>query len=197
MAYFVPFAPVAPARLIVRKDTIRKLPLNFNGEVMLTELLANRNLRGLFVDKRSYGPALDPLIAHHLASSEASLSLASGIGRNIPHMLIYRRGDYALETNYLLESQFLPGQGGMDDLLSLPIAEQREMDVLNFACPRTAWGREAISRIEGILSTKAVTERIRMAVDVWMSPTAQNYHKSDINAFFSRRRVLTAASAYQ
>ena len=196
LAYFVPFAVLPPLQLVVRKETVARLPLNADGEVLLPELLANPAFKGLLIDMRSYGKGLDEVLARRARKDAVAMVQPGDLGKMVPQMLAAKRGDYILEYEFVVNYQKQQNQPLLDDLTSLPIAGFSKILTSNVVCPRSPWGRNAIRRIDAILAKTADTNGIRASVESWLSPETIKRYKADMNAFAQRRKKLTDSTQF-
>ncbi|MBC7918744.1 MAG: TIGR02285 family protein [Rhodoferax sp.] len=188
IAYFTPVAILPPLQLIVREDTVSKLPLNAQGEVLLQELLASTTLKGLLVHLRSYGKGLDEVIAQRTVKDAVFMVQASDVGKSIPLMLAAKRGDYIIEYEFVVNFYKQQNFAKLDHLIALPIAGFSDALTTNAVCPRTPWGQQAIRRIDAILTKTADSNGVRSGVEKWLSPETIKRYKSDMNAFALRRK---------
>ena len=197
VAYFTPFAVLPPLQLVVRKDTVAKLPLNADGEVILSELLASPALKGMLVDKRSYGKGLDEVIAQRSPKDAVMTIQAGDLGKTVPLMLAARRGDYTIEYDFILNYHKQQNEPLLEDLLSLPIAGFSKMLTTNVVCPRSPWGQKIIRRVDAILARTVDSNGIRAGVEAWLSPETNRRYKADINAFVKNRKRPADAAQFE
>ncbi|MBC7917850.1 MAG: TIGR02285 family protein [Rhodoferax sp.] len=188
VAYFTPFAVLPPLQLIVRKDTMSKIPVNADGEAMLSELLANPALRGLLVDKRSYGKDIDEIIAQRARKEAIQIVQPGDLGKNLPLMLAANRGDYLLEYDFILNFHKKQNYPQLEELTSLPVAGFSAMLTTNVVCPRSPWGQKTIRRVDAILVKTADSNSIRASVESWLSVDTIKRYRADMNAFAQRRK---------
>jgi uncharacterized protein (TIGR02285 family) len=196
IALFADVNVLPPPQLVVRKDAAGRLPLNANGEVKLAELLAQGDMAGLLVEKRSYGPRLDALIAQRPAGSSAKLMVSSDFGARILKMVAFNRADYTLEHDLTLAYLQKTDAANYGNLLGYPIEGNSETLVAGFACPRTAWGRQAVTRIDQIISRNIDARELREPLERWMTPETLKRFTPTINAYVAQRKHQIAPTVY-
>lgn len=187
-AYFSPFALLPPLQLVVRKETLQRLPMNADGEVLLPELLADAQLKGMLVDTRSYGKGLDEEIAKRARKDAVSIVQAGDLGKTVPLMLAAKRGDYLIEYDFVINYHRLQTGAELNALTVVPIAGFSKPVVSNIVCSRSPWGLQAIRRIDAILAKAADGGAIRANVEKWMSPETIKRYRADMNAFAQKRK---------
>ena len=197
LAYFTPFAVLPPLQLVVRKDTVAKLPLTTDGEVVLADLLASPTLKGMLIDTRSYGKGLDDVIAQRARKDTVMTVQAGDLGKTVPLMLAARRGDYILEYEFVLNYHKQQNKPQLDDVTSLPIAGFSKALLTNVVCPRSPWGQKTIRRIDSILSKTVDSNGIRASVEAWLSPETNKRYKAEMNAFAKGRKKPTDPALFE
>lgn len=182
-AYFVDTHLLPPAQFVVREDRVGQLPLNARGEVDLKQLWRDTRLRGVLVSGRSYGAGLDQLLALRPSGTMQALTVTD-FGAGLLQMLSLNRADYTLEYDFtvMLMRQRVPA---LQQLRMLPIAGQDEMLRSGVACPRTAWGRATIARVDELINSPAGRQLLRGMVPDWLSPEASKRYGDRIAAFYA------------
>ncbi|WP_397534201.1 TIGR02285 family protein [Roseateles sp.] len=193
-AYIADMLIVPPQMLIVRAETLPRLPLNAIGEVRLDAVLADASLRGLLLQSRSYGSQLDGQILARAGNSGLHLSAATAH----PLRLVARsRADYTIDYDYTLAyEQHFDESVRHAGLLSLPIEGNSKMLVAGIACPRTEWGRQAILRIDQLIASLAQNPEARSGLERWMTPQSRQRYGRQIEKFYQHRSQPLPASAF-
>ncbi len=186
LAYFSATLPMPPQQLIVRRDRVDAFRLDAHGHVDLAEVLADPRVQGLLVKGRSYGPALDAMLARRPKQANLRETAAADYGSNVLAMLRKQRVDYTLEYPLLLAAA-APARGEADDLVGLPIRGHSKLVVSGVACPRTPWGRAAIQLIDRVLSTTATAAMLRTHLAAEMTADDLRRYHDALDEFFRRR----------
>lgn len=186
MAHFVDTNLVPPLQLIVRDDAMARLPLNSHGEADLRQVLADGQLRGIVVERRSYGQQLDRLLAARPPAARLESTAVGDYGRNVLKMVLHGRADYTIDYDYALQytRSREPGSG---KLHSVPIAQNNQPMPGGFACPRNAWGLAAARRIDRIVGTREGAAAMIQAQNSWHTAASQRRYAAQINAFQLQR----------
>lgn len=178
---------VPPVALIVRGEAAARIPVNAAGEALLEQLFAQTGLRGLMTTGRSYGPRID-----------AALSAAGGNLHRVPgstvgdsnrfEMLLRNRADYLLEFEEALNYQrsARPEPFNETDLRVLHIAGARP-EPLGVGCPRSEWGRNAIQKIDRLLSQLAALPAYRETMVRGIGLESQRRYRKDFDRFVAER----------
>ncbi|MGW8394900.1 TIGR02285 family protein [Pseudoduganella sp. HUAS MS19] len=186
LAYFVNTNLVPPLQLVAQESTLPRLPLNAQGEVDLEKLLAHPALRGIIVERRSYGAAVDALLAKRPASSRMESTSVGDYGRNVLKLVTRGRADYTLDYDYALQyaSKSEPEIGA---LKTVPIAQNNRPMLGGIACPRNAWGKATVKRIDQIVGTAAGAAAMIKAQNSWHTPASQQRYAAQISEFQRQR----------
>lgn len=193
VAYFSNANRLPPPSLVVRRDALASVPLNSAGEVNLAALLAQRTLRGLVVEKRSYGTLVDKAIAQRPAHSALHTTATGSYGKNIFRMIAAGRTDYTLDYDFAFAYE-LAQTPELSALATVPIAGSGAPVTAGFACPRTAWGRAAIVRIDRILGTPEGAAALVRAQSSWQTESSRRRYAADM-AEFARQRARPSPAA--
>lgn len=182
LAHFVETNLVPPLQVVVRQPTLAQLPLNAHGEVDLQKLLADRRLRGIIVERRSYGQMVDRLIAARPAASRLETTSVGDYGRNVLKLVSHGRADYTLDYDYSLQygSRSEPDIG---QLHTVPVAQNNKPMRAGIACPRTAWGLAAARRIDRIVGTREGAAATIAAQNRWHTQATQQRYAAQISEF--------------
>lgn len=183
LAYFRNAYLLPPPQLIVRPAVLAALPVNARGEADLAALLRVPQLRGLVVEKRSYGPAIDVLLGDAASAPGLKRVAPGNYGRNILTMLALNRADYTIELDFVMTHAILQSPE-LASLKSVPLAGGPGLLVGGIACPRTAWGREAIRRIDTLLASPEGAAALSQAQMRWISKDATQRYGAAMKEFF-------------
>lgn len=181
-AYFINTQLTPPPGLIVRRDKLKLLPRNAAGEVQLSRLLADHALRGALIDGRSYGPALDEMLAARSVDSSVTLYSPKDFGARVLQMLSLGRADYSVEMDMALVMA-----GNPDDLVSVPIQGASELVMAGIACPRTPWGLAAIRGIDKAYGRPEGAANLRQGLMRWLTPETKAHYAARFDAFYRER----------
>ncbi|MCV2356099.1 hypothetical protein LNV09_18305 [Paucibacter sp. B2R-40] len=185
-AYFADTHLAPPAELIVRRDKLALVPRNAAGEVDLGLLINKGALRGAYARGRSYGEAIDRLLASQGQNKQLVDYSMAGYGSRLQDMLARDRADYLIESNGAL-AQMSARNIDVKPFVDLPIQGASEPLVLGIACPRTAWGLAAVKAIDQVLGTPAGAAHMRKTSADWFSGAALERLKPQIEQFYLRR----------
>ncbi|UXH78437.1 TIGR02285 family protein [Roseateles amylovorans] len=182
VAYFINTQLTPPPQLIVRRDQVARLPRLASGEVQLPQLLANPQLRGALIDGRSYGTALDELLAHRPANAAVTFYAPRDFGGRVLQMLSLDRADYSIDYDMALVMA-----GDPKGLVSAPIHGASDLVMAGIACPRTAWGLEAIRGLDRALGRPEAAASLRRGLMRWVTPETQAHYAAQFDAFYRER----------
>jgi len=190
LAYFVNTNLVPPLQLVAQETTLPRLPLNAHGEADLQKLLADPVLRGIVVERRSYGAAVDDLLARRPANSRLETTSVGDYGRNVLKLVVHGRVDYTLDYDYALQyaSKSEPEVGA---LKTVPIAQNNKPMLGGIACPRNAWGMATVKRIDQIVGTPEGAAAMIKAQNSWHTPASQQRYAAQISEFQRQRAKPT------
>jgi len=193
LAYFVNTNLVPPLQLVAQESTLPRLPLNGHGEVDMEKLLSDPALRGIIVERRSYGAAVDELLAKRPANSRLETTSVGDYGRNVLKLVSHGRADYTLDYDYALQyaSKSEPEIGA---LKTVPIAQNNKPMLGGIACPRNAWGMATAKRIDQIVGTAEGAAAMIKAQNSWHTQASQQRYAAQINEF-QRQRARPSVAA--
>ena len=191
LAYMTNAFILLPYLLVGRAGFIDSLPKNAHGEVSAAQLFARSDARGLIVSGRTYGAELAPLITGRPIYSGLAETSQGDLGSSILKMLLVDRVDYTIETDFAMYYA-MQTNPDMRALRVAPFAESKQLHHAAVACPRNAWGKAAIAKIDSIIGTKEGAAFIRAAQARHTSPQAQALFNKEIDAFFRSRAQRTA-----
>lgn len=185
-AYFSNTWLVPPPHLIVRQDRRDALPVDAHGAVDLEALLQGGALRGLMPQGRSYGSALDAMLAAAPPSRQLQRIYGSDYGSSLLAMLAQGRGDYTLDYPNTLVPQ--AGEAASTaPLVALPVRGASDPVISGVACPRTPWGLAAIRLIDTALGTPEGAALLRDTLRISLPPDTQRAYREAWDVFFKQR----------
>ena len=188
IAYFSNTLLLPPMQLIVRADKLESLPRDSLGAVDLNRLLADPLLRGALTERRSYGDYIDGIIATRPENAQVRSHSPGDFGGKLLQMLLADRADYLIDFPTSMDLLLKNTRGAQSDALrALPIQGASEFLVIGVACPRNAWGREAIQAIDRALSTTAGVTLMRESSARLLRPEAQRVCSARQEAFYKDR----------
>ncbi|MYN25949.1 hypothetical protein [Duganella levis] len=100
-----------------------------------------------------------------------------------PAMLALNRADYTIELDFVMTHAILQSPE-LASLKSLPLAGGPGLLVGGIACPRTAWGREAIRHIDTLLASPEGAAALSQAQMRWISKDATQRYGAAMKEFF-------------
>jgi len=196
IAYFANTNLVPPIQLVVQQETLARLPLNAHGEADLAHMLANPALRGIVVDKRSYGPAVDAMLAHRPPDARLETTAVGDYGRNVLKLVAHGRVDYAIDYDYALQ-YVQRSEPGMERLLTVPMAHNSKLMPAGIACPRNAWGRAAAQQIDRIVGTPEGAQAMLKAQNSWHTAATRERYAPQLQQFQRQRSKPSPAADFR
>lgn len=185
-AHIVPTSLLPPPQLIFRRDALATLPLNAQHEVELDRLLAQRQLRGLLSEKRSFGLTIDHALQQRPASALLEVTPVGSFGENIFARLMVNRSDYTIDYEFVY-TYYLKRDPMLHELQTLPIAGNTTPIRVGFACPRTAWGKATALKIGSILATRDGVQMLRQSTERWLSTESRHRYSAMLEDFYRAR----------
>lgn len=196
VAYFTNTNVLAPPSLIIRHSSLAAVPRNAAGEVDFPALLASRKLRGLLVEKRSYGAMVDDLIARSPQQARPATTSVGNYGQKIFQMIVADRVDYTIDYDFTFGYEW-SRHTELAALQTLPIAGNTALVTTGVACPRTAWGRAIITKVDRIVGTKEGSEVLMQAQNAWHTEEAKQRYAVQFEEFARQRARPAAAGEYK
>lgn len=190
LAYFTTVMMAPPHQLIVRSALLPQLPRGTSGDVDLAALMRDDGLRGIVTNMRSYGAPLDAAIAARPPKANLLLANPGTDGGSLLRMVALGRADYTLEYDFVF-GYLLTRSQELSGLRALPVQGNAALVPVGIACPRNAWGRDMIERIDGLLATPAGVDAVRKAVAAWLSPDTAARYRDDMERFYRARLQRT------
>lgn len=168
VGYFVPFIPALPMLLVVRPETLERLPLK-NGSVSFEELIQTEGLKGVVTPARTYPLDLADLISSAKSKGRIISINSNSLGGNLLSMISYGRYDYTLEYPIIVSriNDALPISA---KLISIPIAEGIHMGHAGFYCTRSSWGKAMAQQVDSAI--RRVVANPDQLIDLYRSTNA-------------------------
>lgn len=168
IAYFTTFPSIidAPLRLFIKaKDKDR---LKQPTPVDIAQLFANTELKGAFIDGRSYNTTIDTAKTKHNGKNVSSRESVKRLLKD------FYRGkiDYVVEYSAVM-SYFKSMLKYKADVLSMPIKGTEKFVLGYAACSKTLWGKTAIDAIDAVLKEKRHSDRYREILEEWHDPRSK------------------------
>lgn len=187
IAYFSNTLLLPPMQLIARADKIESLPRDSQGAVDLSRLLADPSLRGALTERRSYGEYIDGIIAARPENKRVQSYSPGDFGGKLLQMLLADRADYLIDFPTSMDLVLNSMESRHEALQALPIQGANDFMVIGVACPRNAWGLEAIHAIDRVLSTPAGVALMRESSARLLRPEARRVCSAKQDAFYKER----------
>ncbi len=172
-----------PPQLIIRPEVLAAIPLNAKGEAEPGPVMNSPALHGLVIEKRAYGHAVDALLAQPAASPNIKRLAASNYGKTIFTMMTMDRGDYTIDYDFVL-AHAASTDTQLARLKAIPLAGADALIVGGIACPRTAWGRGAIQKIDALLASREGSSVLLQAQARWISKESALRYEEAMKEFF-------------
>ena len=193
LAYSTPLLITPAPQLVLSTRLLERHP-EWKGGVSLAALTRDPELHGQFQVGRSFGDKLDAILR---AESNVGMKPNSGASAaNALRMISMGRADYTIEYPILVALRIREKEVS-PDVVTLPILDADPFLEGVVLCTRTAWGLDAMRRIDRELQQHAATPEYQQALARWLSKQELSQHQLDYERFYQRRartRYCTAAS---
>lgn len=180
--YFTPALPTVQLQLVMQRERAAQL---VNGRrASLRELARRGDLEGVILNKRHYGPELEPW----LQPERGVRAIVAPKAANLLAMLEAGRMDYTLEYPMVVahhQAQQRPGR--QPTLVSLPIEEAGEPPIGYFSCNRNAWGKAVIADLDRALREVAALPEAAQIYQRWLAPELAASERQRFERFFAAR----------
>jgi uncharacterized protein (TIGR02285 family) len=197
LGYYTATHLIPALKLVTTAAKAGRFPRNARGEVLPASTFGQTQLRGLVLAHRSYTPVIDALLGGSQAHEGVRTVVSADGGVNVLQMIVLDRADYTLSYDHSLKYQLsrAPELARAARLVALPVAGTEPV-LTGIYCPRTPWGREAITRIDAILARVSQTPRYQEAIDRWLTAETLKSHRALEAAFYKRRAKPWEAGGY-
>lgn len=189
--YLADVQAVPPLQVVARKAALARMPLDVEGRVDLPALLAMPELRGTFVAKRSYGHLIDQWLEERPPGPHVAVLSGASMGSNFYEMLARERVDYTVDFDFMLQYRSRLAGKKFSALATLPIKGNDQLEAVVAVCPRTVWGKIAITNIDLVLAKLASTQGLGLPDPLWATPEAMRNYGSAMRAFSEARRLTS------
>ncbi len=170
MQFSLPVLPQLPPGVVVRRSEFEALQpfLNRDGALQLKAWLARSSGSLGVTDGRSYGAAVDELLAPLRGSARVPVIAADAPMRNLLQMVVLGRLEMAVALPY--EPRYLELAEGLEAkaLRYLPLAEQPRQLVGYAACAKGPFGEAVIKHINAVLARPDVQAALIGYYERWL-----------------------------
>ncbi|XGC79495.1 TIGR02285 family protein [Bdellovibrio bacteriovorus] len=182
-AYFTALSFVVPHQylaVVARKEILPK-----GGDIMsFRELTSRKDLKGVIIHDRSYGPVIDELIK----KADSNLTALNPSEGYMPLLKMVQKGrfDYTIEYESVVAAyneRIKPEKPVYSKLLK----ETSPSAIIWAACTKNAWGREVVRRIDEVLRKSAGKKEYHNAVEAWSDPIILRKNQKALDEFYERR----------
>ncbi len=165
-AYFseLPTTLSPPIGITIKKENLPRFETD--TPLSLSVLMHDKTIRGGVVKGRSYGKAIDALLARHENDSNMFFRSTTRIYSGSFGMLMADRFDYLL--GYPAEAVYVSQLEKTHDVITLPIQESQNYLRGYMACSKNELGREIIDQVDQILREKLGTEAYKAIFQRWL-----------------------------
>lgn len=184
LAYLRNVGLLAPPQVILRAEALAATPLSA-GKVDAAALMRIPALRGVVIERRAYGTAVDALLSSPATSPNVVRATAGGYRKNIFKMLTMGSADYTIDYDFTLAYE-VQQHPELAALKIVPVLGADQLVVTSVACPRTPWGLAAIERIDRILATPEGATALAKAQYRWMTPDTLQRYQPQMDEFFRK-----------
>lgn len=185
--FSIPSMLTMPPVLVIRKENLARYT---QTGVSLAELLQHSDFRLGVSKDRSYGAGLDAVLKAAEPDDNRVLFSGQELGGNYFKMLLLDRLDGLLALPE--EAMYHAEQMGIRDRIALVPLHENQQDTSAWmcavACPDTAWGRQVIDRVNGVLMRIRPEETYRQAYERWLDPDLlEDYRRVYDTVFLTTR----------
>jgi uncharacterized protein (TIGR02285 family) len=184
--YFTYSEFAVPFVIVTQSKTLARLPMK-DGQTSLAELANDSRLKGVVVDGRSYGPALDAII-HSAPGQGIHAVVLSANQSNLMSMLSSGRMDYTIEYPVLFK-YYKQVDPHLADLVEAPFAESHGLIKAGVVCPRTPWGRTVIERLDRRIPQLLTKADYRAQLEFWLTDEERVRYQAELADFYRFRGV--------
>ena len=166
-------------RIIAKLDTVA--PFLENNRVNLEKLLHHESLTVGHVQGRSYGQAIDNIFNTH-SQKKKLLPLQNIDLARIFKMVELNRVNVTIAYPFEIQHYLKSNPQAKVQLSAFPIANIPLYDVGSVACPKNAWGKQVIQKVNTILKEIKPTIEYQQALTTWREserndPTFIKYYR--------------------
>ena len=162
--FTVPFSIFSSNVIIMRKKTLKRLGLVETEAFSLVKLMKMRGVKGLLEKSRSYSAPIDKLLETH--ESQSSIKRSSIKAASTVPMVLLGRTDYILEYPIVASYIRKKNANKQGELISIQIEEIKPLNWGYVACPKNAWGKRLVGKINNILRREKSTPHYRRIIEM-------------------------------
>ena len=166
--YSIPSVVFLANHVVMRKEKAREL--GNPASISLDRLLNDTRFKGTFVEGRSYGKEIDPLLQKHKGMSHLLFRIIDN--QNLFEVLGLGRTDYILEFP-AVRSFFEHDLDIHPELANISIEGITPYNVTYVTCVKNEWGKRVIKRVDDILKRHIPTPAHREATLRWYRSAEQ------------------------
>lgn len=172
--------------VVMRKE--KAALLGNPARISLDKLMNFARFKGAVIQGRSYGMALDDIIARHAGQAHISSMVADN--KSLFEFVALGRTDYILEFP-AVRAFFEQDLSLQPDLVNIAIEEGLPFNITYVACVRNAFGKQVIGRVNTLLLKQLAGKDHRNATLRWYTPGEQQ----ELEQYY--RRILLPPSPAQ
>ena len=153
--YSIPCRISPPTMVVIRKSDLQRFG---GGETLsLKALLEDMTLRFLIFDSISFGRGVDELLKEYEKAGNVYTEYRTDkTDQHALDLLIKKRIDYFLALN---GTRHIASEMGIaDQIVFIPIKEQKDYKVGHIVAPKNEWGKQMIEKVNQILRKQIPTE---------------------------------------
>ena len=153
--YSIPCRISTPTMVVIRKDDLQRFG---GGETLsLKALLDDKALRFLIFDSISFGSGVDELLKEYEKAGNVYTEYRTDkTNQHALDLLIKKRIDYFLKLNGT--SHIASEMGIAEQVVLIPIREQKDYKVGYIVAPKNEWGKQMIKKVNQVLRKQIPTE---------------------------------------
>jgi len=153
--YSIPCRVSPPTMVVIRKSDLQK----FGGGKTLSfrALLGDKALRFLMFSSISFGSGVDELLKEYEKAENVYTEYRTDkMNQNSLDLLLKKRIDYFLKLNGTRHTA--SEMGIADQIVLIPIEEQKHYKVGYITAPKNEWGKQMIQKVNQVLRKQIPTE---------------------------------------
>lgn len=176
MHFSLPMLPQLPPGVVVRRNAYDELQpyLTRDGLLQLKAWLASGSGRIGVTDGRSYGPAVDEMLAPMRGGSRVPVVAAGTPVRNLLQMVVLGRLEMTMSLPY--EPPYLGMVEGLNakSLRFVPLAEQPRQLYGHVVCAKTPFGEAVIRQVDALLARPDVQATLSGYYERWLDDDSRH-----------------------
>ena len=189
---FTAFIAVPPYRVIVKNSQVGAILAKSDDADSFKTLTTSKNMKGGLIMDRSYGEALDRILADSpVAERNWSLIEPQEGWETILKMVQIGRVDYTVEMSEFVRffnKKNPPGAGAAGSfLVALPIKETSDVQIAYVACNKNKWGKEIIKLLDKKMQSIALQKDYMKNLETLFQDDGLKDFKQDLQSFVQKR----------